>query len=420
MHSGFGLFKLTHHTMTPKNIYFDCFAGAAGDMIVGALLDAGADFATLQTELAKLNLDGYSLRIEAVRRRGLGGSQFHVDIPHHDHHEHEHQHEHHHHHRGLSEILTMIEASGIAPRAKERAKRIFEALGTAEAGVHRVGIEHVHFHEVGAVDSIIDIVGACIALELLGVDEVYCSPIPAGSGTIQCDHGLLPVPAPATAALLVSAKLADTPLVGEVTTPTAAAILTTLASSYGPLPAMAISSIGYGAGSRQTGDVPNLLRVFVGEAAADGQADTVIQISANLDDCTGEIIGATIQALLDAGCVDAWATPIYMKKNRPAVELSALCMPADVAATEDLLFQATTTFGLRRQTWQRSKLLREHQIVETLYGPVRIKTGSRAGKVVTASPEFADCQRAAASHHVSIRQVMDAASAAYRTGITNA
>ena len=392
--------------------YFDCFAGAAGDMIVGAMLDAGADFAALQVELAKLGLPGYRLQAAAVQRTGMGGTHFQVELAEHDHH-----------HRHLAEILDMIDRAGLSPAAAANAKAVFQRLGEAEAKVHRVSVQDVHFHEVGAVDSIVDIVGACVPFDLLGVDEVFCSPIPCGSGTIDCAHGRLPVPAPAVAALLVGAKLAENPLTGEVTTPTGAAILTTLAKSYGPLPAMDIQAVGYGAGSRETGDMPNLLRVFVGAKSDAGDADTVVELSANLDDCTGEIVGATLATLMEMGCLDAWASPIYMKKNRPAFLLSALCSPAD--AVEEAIFLQTSTFGVRRRTCTRSKLHREHRTVETPYGPVRVKLGLRrssalsslpkGGQIITAAPEFSDCQSAAASHHVSVREVMAAALRAYST-----
>jgi hypothetical protein len=384
--------------------YFDCFAGAAGDMIVGALLDAGADFAALQAELAKLGLPGYRLQAAAVQRGGMGGTHFQVEPAEHDHH-----------HRHLAEILEMIGRAGLSARVAANAKAVFRRLGEAEAKVHRVSVQDVHFHEVGAVDSIVDIVGACVAFELLGVEEVFCSPIPCGSGTVECAHGRLPVPAPAVAALLVGAKLAGDPLTGEVTTPTGAAILTTLAKSYGPMPAMDIQAVGYGAGSRDAGGLPNLLRVFVGAKSDAGDADTIVELSANLDDCTGEIVGATIASLLEMGCLDAWASPIYMKKNRPAFLLSAICSPADASAVEEAIFLQTTTFGVRRRACTRSKLHREHQTVETPYGPVRVKLGRRRGQVVTAAPEFSDCQSAAASHHVSVREAMASALRAYWT-----
>ena len=388
--------------------YFDCFAGAAGDMIVGALLDAGADFEALKSQLANLGVEGMGLRSENVNRGGLCGTKFHVDAHIGGHDEH--------HHRGLGDILRIIDAANLPPRAADRARQVFRRLAEAEAKVHKTSVQDVHFHEVGAVDSIADVVGACLALELLGVDEVHCSAIPLGSGTVTCDHGVLPVPPPATAELLIGAKTVSGDMEGELTTPTAAAILTTLSKSYGSIPAMDVKSVGYGAGTRNTGKLPNLLRVWIGRLDASDTADTVVELSANIDDCSGEILGATIEALLSAGCVDAWASPITMKKSRPAWMLSALCFERDVKAVEDLLFTQTTTFGIRRHSAARAKLLRRFEVVETSYGPIRMKLGSWCGKDVSASPEFADCQSAAQSHNVPVREVLLAAAAIWRQG----
>ena len=384
-----------------KLAYFDCFAGAAGDMIVGALLDAGADAETLRAGLASL-AGGIGIRCEAVQRGGIAGTMFHVqqsgDSP----------------HRGLADILAMIDSADLPGRVAERAKAIFTRLGQVESQIHQVDLKHVHFHEVGAVDSIADIVGACLALESLGVDRIVCSAIPVGSGTVTCDHGQFPLPAPATAALLAGVPTKPGPNEGEATTPTAAAILTTLADTFGQTPAMTVDAIGYGAGTREGDAVPNLLRVFLGEASEDGSADTVVELSANIDDCTGEIIGAAIDKLLAAGCVDAWAAPIVMKKSRPAWMLSALCTEADVAAVEEIFFRETTTFGVRRRHCARRKLDRRYETVETPYGPIRIKLGLLEGRIVTASPEFADCAASADTHHVPVREVLASATAAYR------
>lgn len=385
--------------------YFDCFAGAGGDMIVGALLDAGVALASLQEQLAKLRAEGLSITAQTVQRGGLGGIKFHVQQeegspqP----------------HRNLSDILDMIVRASLAPRAAARARDVFTRLAQAEAEVHGIAIAEVHFHEVGAIDSIADIVGACVALELLGVETVHCSPIPVGSGTVQCDHGKLPVPAPATAKLLIGAKTAAGGIAGEATTPTAAALLTTLAKSYGPMPAMSIQAVGYGAGSRTDTPVPNLLRVFVGQPDSAGDGDAVVELSANIDDCTGELLGATIDKLLAAGCLDAWASPLFMKKSRPAWMLSALCQYGDADRAEQIIFAETTTFGIRRIAASRSKLLRRHQTVETPYGPIRVKVGVRGQAEVTASPEFADCQAAAEAHNMPVKEVIAATMAAYRS-----
>lgn len=375
-------------------------------MIVAALLDAGCDFEALQGELARLGLQGCSSGCRRVQRGGISGLRFTVRSPDDSPPA----------RRGLTDVLTLIEQAGLADRATERASRIFARLAEAEAKVHACGVDEVHFHEVGAVDSITDVVGACVALELLEVDRVYCSVIPVGGGTIECAHGVMPVPAPATAELLRGVPTRPGGLETEMTTPTAAAVLTTLADSFGAMPPMNVSTIGYGAGTRETDALPNLLRVFVGEPAEPGTADTVVELSANLDDCTGEMIAAALEALLEAGCLDAWATPVVMKSSRPAWQLSALCEVAGVAAAEEILFAQTTTFGVRRRMCDRTKLDRGFETAETPYGPIRMKVGRLRGRVVTASPEFAACRTAAEAHNVAVREVMAAAQAAWRRG----
>jgi len=385
--------------------YFDCFAGTAGDMTVGALLDAGASFEVLQSELAKLGLEGYRLSAERVKRSGLAGTKFSVEAdtqsaP----------------HRRLSDIEKLLAQATLGPRVADTATRIFTHLAEAEAAAHGVGIQEVHFHEVGAIDSIVDIVGSCICLELLDVEQLQCSPIPVGSGTVETAHGLLPVPAPATARLLAGAKTSSAEIPGEATTPTGAAILTALTTGYGSIPSMSVTAIGYGAGTRQTGPLPNLLRVFIGEYDDDGQVDAVVEISANIDDCTGEILGATIDQLMKAGCLDAWATPAFAKKSRPAWVLSALCAPANTARIEEIILRETTTLGLRKRPATRSKLTRGFDTVDTPYGPIRIKLGRKGKAVVTSSPEFADCQAAAKAHGVPVKEVMAAAMLSYRQG----
>ena len=444
--------------------YFDCFAGAGGDMIVAALIDAGASLEAIAAEIGKFGL-GVELTATPVHRQGLAGLQFQVhehdghegehEHPHEHPHEEEHPHEHaeeqagqgreegprdaarglgrdgegttrergghahdRHPQRRLSDILSMIDAAGLPGRAAQRAKKVFRRLAEAEANVHGIGIEEVHFHEVGAVDSIVDIVAACVAMELLDIDRVLCSAIPVGSGTVRCEHGLMPVPAPATARLLVGAAIREAPIVGEATTPTAAAVLTALAESFGPAPGMTVSAIGNGAGGRDAGPLPNILRVLLGRADADGQSDTVIELSANLDDCTGEVIGSTIERLLSAGCLDAWATPAVMKKSRPGWVLSALCSPHDVGEAERLILSETTTFGVRRRTCDRTKLVRCHETVETPYGPIRVKVGRLDGRTMTAAAEFDDCRRAAETHHVPVKEVLAAAEALHRRAAT--
>lgn len=397
--------------------YFDCFGGASGDMIVGALLDAGVRLEDLRAELKKLGLPGYSLDVEQVQRGALAGLKFHVHVE--EHHEHEHgEGRHHHHGRNLPDILHLLDHGKLAERADRRARLIFRRLAEAEAQVHNMPVEQVHFHEVGAVDSIVDIVGACVAMELLGVETISCSPIPLGCGTVNTAHGVLPVPAPATALLMRGHPVAASDFPKELCTPTAAAILTTLAESFGPLPAMQLGGVGYGAGGRDDPGRINMLRVFIGQpeqsADASGQADTVVEMGCNLDNATGEILGATVALLLEAGALDAWTTPIYMKKSRPAVQLSVLCRPGDEEKLEAILFEQTPTLGVRRHACRRSKLSRRSVTVETPYGPVRVKVSGRDGRDCTVAPEFDDCFQAAQAHHVPVRQVMAEAAELYR------
>lgn len=402
--------------------YFDCFAGCGGDMIVASLIDAGACLDAVAEPIARLGFEGVELKAQTVRRRGMRGVHFQV-LDHGkpadahwggDEAAHEHDHHHRHAHRGLSDVLSLIDRAGLPDRPAERARAIFRRLARAEAKVHGVGVDDVHFHEVGAVDSIVDVVAACVALELLGIERVLCSPITLGSGTIECAHGTMPVPAPATAELVGGAATVVGGVEGEATTPTAAAVLTTLAESFGSLPAMKVAKVGWGAGTRDGGPMPNLLRVFVGEADDAGDVDAAVELSANIDDCTGEVLGATIDKLLLAGCLDAWAAPIVMKKSRPAWMISALCDPADEAEAARILLRETTTFGLRRRRCGRIKLDRRIETVETRYGPIRVKIGLLDGREVTAAPEFEDCRRAAETHHASVREAIAEALLSYR------
>ncbi len=392
-----------------KLLYFDCFSGAAGDMIVGALLDAGLDFDTLKENLASLKIPGCDISADKVRRGALTGTKFTVTAM-----------ETNQPHRNLDDILSIIRSAALPGRSAENAEAIFRRLAQAEAKVHGINPSQVHFHEIGAIDSILDIVAAAVGIEILGIEKVHCSAIPTGRGTIESQHGTLPAPAPATVELLKGAKIAepaDQNRTGELTTPTAAAVLTTLARSLGPIPAMELQAVGYGAGARDDagpGTPPNLLRVFIGNSTDDGTVDCAVELSANLDDCTGEVIGATIDKLLRSGCADAWAAPIYMKKSRPAWTLSALCSPGDVSRAEEIIFAETTTLGIRRRTCTRSKLARRHVTVETPYGPIRVKLGSRDGNIITASPEFADCSSAAEAHGTPVKEAIAAAIEAYR------
>jgi pyridinium-3,5-bisthiocarboxylic acid mononucleotide nickel chelatase len=328
-----------------------------------------------------------------------------------------------HHHarsRHLPEILEIIAGANLPGRAAEWASAVFRRLADAEAKVHGTTPDNIHFHEVGAVDAIVDIVGVCSGLALLGHPRVIVSPLPMGSGFVQCAHGRLPVPAPAVIELARGIPVAASMEPGELTTPTGAALLVTLAERFGPMPAMVPEAIGYGAGSRQGKTAPNVLRAVLGRepSGADdaAEADSVWVIEANLDDATGETLGATTRALLDAGALDAWLAPVTMKKGRPGVILGCLADEVRRAAIEDVIFRQTTTFGIRRTRAERTKLDRRHVEVATPFGPVRIKVGSRAGKIVTALPEYEDCLRLAQERGIAFREVYDAARAAYGAG----
>ncbi|MBN2581572.1 MAG: nickel pincer cofactor biosynthesis protein LarC [Planctomycetes bacterium] len=380
--------------------YFDAFSGASGDMILGALVDAGLDLAALELALATLGLDGYRLEARKETRLGIAATRLEVHL----------EAGHDHAHRHLSHIRRIIEGATLPGAAAAKALAVFTRLAEAEAHVHGTTPEKIHFHEVGAVDAIVDIVGAAVALELMGIERVVSSPLPTGGGTVQCAHGLMPVPAPATAELLKGVPLRPSVEQKELTTPTGAALLTTLAAKFGGVPQMSIEAIGYGAGKRQGETVANVLRVLVGRAAGDGLAgDTVWVIETNLDDTTGEVVADAGHRLMEAGALDVFTTPIMMKKGRPGLLLRCLVHEEARAEVERLIFEHTGTFGLRRSQWTRSMLGRRHETVETPFGAVRVKLGLRGDEVLRVAPEYEDCRRAAEAHGVSVQQVMQEA-----------
>jgi uncharacterized protein (TIGR00299 family) protein len=397
-------------------IYVDAFSGASGDMLLGALLDSGLPEAALRECLARLPVQGYRLEVRREKRLGIAATRAEVHLEEHGHLHHGHEHHGPVHGRRLPEIEAMIAAAGLPGRAGEWATRVFRRLAQAEAKVHGSTPEEVHFHEVGAVDSIVDICGVCAGLALLGMERLVASPLPMGSGYIDAAHGRLPVPAPAVVELMRGVPTRACDETGELTTPTGAAILVTLAERFGPQPPMIVQSAGYGAGARQGERVPNLLRVIVGQPAVEagaGESDLVWQLEANLDDATGETLGAAARRLFDAGALDVWLTAVTMKKGRPGVVLGCLAEDAALAAVEEAIFRETTTFGVRRWQVQRSKLAREHVEVETPYGRVRIKVGRRSGKTVTAMPEYEDCVRLAEERGAAFRDVYEAAREAW-------
>jgi uncharacterized protein (TIGR00299 family) protein len=381
-----------------KIAYFDCFSGISGDMVLGALLHAGCELASLEAELRRLSLTGWKISAEKVRRGALMATRVKVEAGEH------------HHHRSLGTILQLIDQASLPPRVADRARRIFSRLGEAEARVHDVPVEKVHFHEVGAVDAIVDIVGACIGFELLGVEEFFCSALNLGGGRVETQHGTLPVPAPATAELLRGAPAYSTGIQRELVTPTGAAIASTLASRFGALPPMTVAAIGYGAGTAELREQPNVLRLFVGESAAREAAapgdDTIVVLEANLDDMNPQIYGYFVERALQAGALDVFATPVQMKKNRPGQLVTLLCESAAAERLTDLLFRETTTIGVRSYTARRRTLQRESIPVETSLGRIRMKVSRLNGHILNVAPEYEDCQQVAAERGVPLKQVL--------------
>ncbi|NLX95760.1 MAG: nickel pincer cofactor biosynthesis protein LarC [Rhodopirellula sp.] len=381
--------------------YLDCASGISGDMMLAALVDAGVELAALNDAIASLGLVGCRLVGEQVKKKGFRATQIRVKYQP----EHVHRHLHH--------ILAMIDGSKLAQPQKDLARRIFSRLAEAEAKVHGTTIEKVHFHEVGAADSIADIVGSAVGWNLLQVERIVASPVPTGCGKIRIAHGECSVPAPATAELLVGIPLAESSVPFELTTPTGAAILATLVDSFGPLPAMKIERIGYGAGQRELETQPNLLRMLLGETAQAPLADQVWVLETNLDDVSGEVVGYCTTRLLDAGALDVYTTAIQMKKNRPAVKLTVLCPAEDVDRLEAILFEETTTLGVRRWPAERHVLNRRPHQVQTPWGPVDGKIGWTAGGPQRFAPEFESCRRIAEEHHLPLRTVLEGALKAF-------
>jgi len=385
--------------------YFDCFSGISGDMVLGALVDAGADLRAIEADLRRLGLENWTISAEKVQRGAIWATRVKVES------------KEEHHHRGLSIILKRIEGASLAPRAAERAKQIFARLAEAEAKVHQVPVEQVHFHEVGAVDSIIDIVGAAIGFEMLGLDEFACSAFDVGSGQVKTAHGLLPVPAPATAELLRSAPVYSSGIERELVTPTGAAIATTLATQYGGIPEINLRAIGYGAGTADLKEKPNVLRLLIGEKAGSetgehlaGRADLpVTVIETNLDDMSPQIYGYFAEKALAAGALDVFSAPVQMKKNRPGLLVTLLSEPGNVPRLVDLIFRETTTIGVRTHEVQRRTLDRELVPVTTPFGDVRMKISRMNGSVLNAAPEFDDCRRIAAEKGIPLKEVIAAA-----------
>jgi uncharacterized protein (TIGR00299 family) protein len=430
--------------------YLECFSGMSGDMFLGALVDAGVPARALEETVAALAV-GARLEISRVVRSGISATKVDVwvdgekDLPREEYwgrqtHEPEHSHERHHHGhshsrpgessrigvsaphaRGLAEIREIISAASISEGARKTAIAIFEALGRAEAKIHNTSIESVHFHEVGAVDAMVDIVCAAVGAEALGVEEIICSSLNVGGGTVKCAHGTFPVPAPATVELLKDAPVYSSGLQAELVTPTGAAIVKTLASRFAAFPEMKIEKSGYGAGSRDFPGHPNVVRLTIGEAvsnalAAKTASETVTVLEANLDDLNPQVFGYVMDRLFEDGALDAFAVPVQMKKNRPGTLLTILCKPEDANRLTQIVFSETTTLGVRRRDELRQTLARRWENVRTPWGEVRIKIASMNGTITNYAPEYEDCRRIAAEHHVPLKQVMQEAARAYSNG----
>ena len=385
-----------------KTAYFDAFSGLSGDMIVGAILDCGADFAQLERAISAVPIKGYRLSTRRKASSGISALKFDVEVT-------EPQPE-----RHFGEIRTMIDSSSLADTVKRRAIEIFQVLANAEAKIHNTTPDHVHFHEVGAVDSIIDIIGTAWGLEQLGVDDLIVSPLPTGRGFARSQHGVIPVPAPATAELLTgfAVKVGDGG--AEMVTPTGAAVLRALARSAEIPLNFEIEKIGYGAGTRDLDDRPNVLRLMLGRERLTLDTDTMLEISANIDDLNPQIYDHVMDRLFAAGARDVTLTPTIMKKGRPAITLSVIADPANRDTLAKIIFTETTTIGLRYHPISRLKLSREIKEVETQYGKIRVKISGGHGNAITITPEYEDCRRLAAQLNIPLRTILDEARASAR------
>jgi pyridinium-3,5-bisthiocarboxylic acid mononucleotide nickel chelatase len=388
-----------------KTLYFDCFAGASGDMILGALVAAGVDHNELRAQLALLDVDGFAIDFEQANRSGLSATYARVQVAH----EHKHRH--------LSDITKIINGSKLNAAVKARAIAIFTRLAEAEGKVHNEPVEHVHFHEVGALDAILDVVGASICFDLMQIERFVSSPLHVGRGMIQMAHGTFPVPPPAVTELLKGVPFYSTEIKGELLTPTGAAIITTVCSEYGPIPLMTTDRTGYGAGTREYKDFPNVLRVLVGETESTSPGDQKLwMLETNLDDVSPQIMGHVMDRAFALGALDCYFTPVQMKKNRPGVLLSILCEPDRKESLMELLFKETTTLGIRTQQLGRRALPRTIVRVETEYGPIDVKVARLNGTVVNEMPEFDQCREVAIKAGVSLKEVEAAVRSALAKG----
>jgi len=415
-----------------RTLYLDCFSGASGDMVLGALLDLGLPIEALRDALGSLAVDCGMVTSERVLRSGISATKFrvlepvaaHADVAppdghrrDRDDHQHAHTHPHPHphghqhaagelaQHHSLAEISTYLDRSALSATARERARELFQRLAEAESAIHGVPLERVHLHEVGAVDSIIDVVGAVFGMEWLGAERVVASPLNVGSGTVRCAHGVFPVPAPATLRLLQGAPIYAKGVATELTTPTGALLVTAYADSFGPMPPMRVARIGYGAGDKDFVDYPNVLRMMLGEDDGDAAAERIVSIQCEIDDMNPQLFGPLMDRLYTAGALEVYYAAVQMKKNRPGTLVTVIAPPARRDAISGVLFTETTTIGVRYQEMERERLEREMQPVDTPVGTIRFKIARRGGAIVNAAPEFEDCARAAAERGLPIKEV---------------
>lgn len=379
-----------------KIAYFDCFSGVSGDMLIGSLLDAGIEWAVFENELQKIPVDGFAVSAAKVLKKHLSATKFDVE-------ETKQQV-----FRSLKDLNRVVEKSALDAQVCKTARAIFLKIAEAEARVHHQPVDKVHFHEIGAVDTIIDVMGTLLCLRLLNIERVVSSPLNVGSGFVTFSHGKYPVPAPATAEILKSVPIYSTESKGELVTPTGAAIISTVADAFGPMPHMTVSSVGYGAGSRDL-EQPNVLRVFVGDShgGEDVGSDVVCVIETNIDDMNPQWFDFVLEKLFDRGALDVYFTPVIMKKTRPGVHVTVLCEPRLEAQMCDILFRETTTLGVRIREERRQKLQRKIVAVETALGTVRVKISERNGEIMNRTPEYEDCKRVAKEKGLPLKRVYE-------------
>lgn len=389
-----------------KIAYFDCFSGVSGDMILGALIDAGLDIRELESELGKLQISGYKIKAEKTIRKGISGTKFSIDIIEQNA------------RRKLRDIVEIVDQSELSDDIKDVSKKTFKELAMVEAKIHGKGIEEIHFHEIGGLDSIIDVIGSLIGIKKLGIEVAYSSRVHVGMGFIECQHGVLPVPAPATLAMLKGIPIYSQGIEAELVTPTGICVLKTLSKSFGIMPEMQVDKVGYGAGSREL-EIPNLLRLYVGETSERGyEKDEVILIETNIDDINPQLLAYASETLLKQGVLDVFMTPIFMKKNRPGTLLSVLTTQDKLDKILTTIFAETTTLGVRIHHLERKKLSRQIVPIKTKFGEIIVKTGKIGNQIINIAPEYENCKEIAVKQGIPLIDVYDEAKEAARKALS--